>query len=203
MPLSFNDLQNEVLNHGFDESYRPRVRVWLNEAQQRVARAVHMPELLNSSTVTTTAGVNAVSIPAGLIRVVNIYDSTNKLQLEAESFLEVQSYGDSSGISSVYAIDEATGTFRLYPTPSGQFNLEIRHYAEPTDMTQADHTTRIASAYEDLLVTYALGKAYRAEDDFEASSLYRAQFVEDLARAQNDLQYRDITAQQVPGTWSR
>lgn len=202
-PLNLTQLQNEVLSHGFDATYKPRVTIWLNEACQRVARAVMTPELTKSATLTCTPGSNLLSAPSDIVRIVSLYDEDNKRQLMPETFVEVQAHGEQVSNPVVYALDESNNSLRLYPTPTAANSLTLTYYGTPKTLSAPTDEPDTPEAYQDLLITYALSKAFRAEDDFEASTVYRNQFVEDLARAQNDLQYRDITPRQVPGSWSR
>jgi hypothetical protein len=202
MPLNLKALQDEVLNHGFDGTYRSRITVWLNEAQHRIARSSILPELTEATTVTTTVGVNSVPLPSGLVRVRAVVNVTNGRNLESTSLLHMDGYDTSrSGSPLAFTIDEATSSLLLYPVPDSAYDLKIRYLGVPTEMVDDTDVPSTPSAYQDLLVTYALGKAYRSEDDFEASLFYQNQFASDLAKMQTDEQYRDTTPRKVPGTW--
>ena len=202
MALNFKALQDEVLNHGFDEAYRSRVKIWLNEAIQKIGRSIMMPSLTETFTVSQTSGTSTVAMPTNLVRIINVFDPTNTRQLVPTPFVDMQSYTERSGDPLSYAIDEASGSLLLYPTPTSQNSLVIRYYAAPDELSADSDAPAIPSAYQDLILTYALSRAFRAEDDYEAAAKFHQDFLEDLARAQTDLQYRDTHSRQVPGTWA-
>lgn len=201
MPLTFKQLQDEVLNHGFDETYRPRVKVWLNEACERVARSAQIPDLTKEVTLTVTG--NTVSLPSNLLRLLSVYDPAANRNLLSEPYKDIREYSVVNGNAVVYAVDNANGTLLLYPAPVDGSSLIVRYLASPSELSGDSDIPQTPGDYQDLLVTYALSRAFRAEDDFEASTVYRQQYTEDLAKLQNDVQYREIASRQVPGTWSR
>jgi hypothetical protein len=42
---TFDAMATEVLDHGFGPQYETRIKSWLNQAQQRIARAADVREL--------------------------------------------------------------------------------------------------------------------------------------------------------------
>lgn len=201
MALTFKQLQDEVLNHGFDETYRPRIKVWLNEACERVARAAQIPELTRE--VTLTVAGNVAPLPSDLLRLLSVYDPEANRNLIYERYADVREYSPVNGNAILYAVDKANSTLLLYPAPSDGASLVARYLAGPKELSADSDIPQTPGDYQDLLVTYALSRAFRAEDDFEASAVYRQQYKEDLADLQGDVQYKEIVSRQVPGTWSR
>jgi hypothetical protein len=209
MALSFKELQDEVLNHGFDETYRPRVKVWLNEALHKVGRSVLVPDFEKATTLVTTAQSPLVQLPADFIRVHSINNLDTLKRLDPSTAVLIDAYPIRIGDPLLFALDEgfdettsgSTVAIRLYPTPDKVYNLRVRYVSRPVDMVEDDSYPSLPADHQDLLVTYALGRAFRAEDDFEAATFYATQFAGDLQRAATDMQYRDMTTKQVPGVW--
>lgn len=208
MPLTFKELQDEVLNHGFDETYRPRVKNWLNEALHKVARSVIVPDFEKASTLTTTAQSPLVQLPADFIRVHSINNLDTLKRLDPSTAVLIDAYPVRYGDPLLFALDEgfdgasgSTVAIRLYPTPDKVYNLRVRYVSRPVDLSANDDVPTLPGDHQDLLITYALGRAFRAEDDFEAATFYATQFAGDLQRAATDMQYRDMTTKQVPGVW--
>jgi hypothetical protein len=152
---------------------------------------------------TTTQGSSLLQLPTDLVRVIGVFDSANNRTLASNPFVEVQQYSTKTGNPLVFAVDESTSSLLLYPTPESAVTLTIRYFARPTEMSAEDSRPSTPAAYQDVLVSFALSRAFRAEDDFEASTFYKSQYMEDMARAATDLQYRDMSIRQVPGTWGR
>ena len=100
-----------------------------------------------------------------------------------------------------YALDEAAGSIRLSPVPDGAYALKLRYMGKPTDMSDTAQTCAIPAEYHDLLITYALMRAFRAEDDYEAANFYATMYKDDVRTAANDVQYRETDPIQVPGHW--
>lgn len=202
MAMTFTQLQDEVLNHGFDESYRARVKNWLNEAQGRVARYMQVPDFEAPYSVFTTPQNPTFSLPADFVRLVSLNNLTTLRCLDPSTPQLLDAYPARSGEPLVFALDPAFDAVRLYPTPDQAYELRLRYFASPTAMSDTNPTSAIPADYTDLLVTYALSRAFRAEDDYEAANFFSGQFTVELQKAATDLQYRDTTTKQVPGIWS-
>ena len=203
MALTFRQIQDEVLNHGFDESYRPRVKNWVNEGQQRFARAIRSPASQEVAVISVSSTNVTAGLPSDFERLESVYDTTVSKLLDSSSLKEILQAPARFGRPNLFAVDNSTSSLVFYPAPDADFSFQLRYWAAPTDLSADSDQSIIPAAWQDLLITYALMKAYRAEDDFEAAAFYNNQFREDLARAAVDLQYRDISPQQVPGTWDR
>lgn len=202
MALNFKGLQDEVLNHGFDVTYRPRVKVWLNEAQHLVARRVILPEMVTASVVTTTVGNASVPLPSDAVRVQGVVAVDVNRRLDSVTLAQMDGYETArSGRPLLFAVDEASDSLLLYPKPDGEYQLKIRYLGVPTDMESDTDFPTTPAAYQGVLVTYALSRAYRSEDDFEMANQYTSAFDEDLARLATDVQYRDMASRKVPGMW--
>jgi len=201
MALTFKQLQDEVLNHGFDETYRSRVKIWLNEALHKVGRAVVVPDFEAATTLVTVSGTATITFPSDFIRAHSIVNIDSLQRLDTTNAVTIDSYPTRTGAPILFAIDEGFDAFRLYPTPDKAYNLRLRYVSRPVDLSADSDVSMLPSDHTDLLITYALGKAFRAEDDFEAATFYMTQFASDLSRAATDMQYRDMSSRQVPGVW--
>jgi hypothetical protein len=201
MALTFKDLQDEVLNHGFDETYRPRVKNWLNEAQQRFARSTRSPDFTAVSNIATTTNEPLLAIPSDFVRVLMVTLPDYQDELLTVSLKRIELQPSRAGKPGAYSIDEAYDALRLYPIPDGVYNVRVRYLSKPVDLVNDADISLVPSAYQDLLTTYALSRAFRSEDDYEAAGFFYNQWITDLQRASTDLQYRDTTNLQVTGTW--
>jgi hypothetical protein len=79
----------------------------------------------------------------------------------------------------------------LAPTPVVPRTIQVRYRSRPTRMVGDSDYPGIPSAYEDLLLSYALYHAFRSEDDVDMASFYKGEWQQGMAQLRTDLQYPD------------
>ena len=197
---AFKDLQDEVLAHGFDAAvYRTRVKNYLNEAQARVARRVQIRQLEQTDFLTTTPATQTVGIPTGIIRLRSVEDTSINQNLALVQITDIDQASTSSGRPASYAISGAT--LLLYPTPDAAYTLQIRYWRGSTVMVDDTDVTDLPSDYGNLLISYALYRCYRSEDDVQMAQFYFTEWNRDLGQLVNDLQFPDVEPRRIPDPW--
>lgn len=181
---TFLQMQTEVLDHGFGTQYSTRIKAWLNQAQQRIARAVDMRELETRTTVNTVNGVATVALPADFVRLQSLVDAAIGRPLDPKSGAEIDAMPAATGRPVFYGLG-AEG-IRLWPTPDAVYTLTYRYYKDPADMVADADVSTVPADWHDLMVTFALARAYRAEDDAEMANFHMATFEKDLALLAGD-----------------
>jgi hypothetical protein len=83
-----------------------------------------------------------------------------------------------SGRPQRYAL--AAEGIKLWPTPDAVYSLSVRYFRDPTDMAADADVSILPADWHDLMVTFALSRAYRAEDDAEMAQFHMATFEKDL-----------------------
>lgn len=200
---TFKELQDEVLAHGFDDTrYRTRIKAWLNEAQQRIVRRARLYTRELQETFTTTAGTASYDLEPGLIRVRSVRLTDDHAQLEPATLEWVDQQPASTGKPSRYALSGES--LVLYPTPSSGYPVEIRYWARPDKLVNDDDVLQIPNDYGDLLISWALWKAYKSEDDQPAAADHRSDFDRGLLELMADTSLRQVDGtRQIPGMWGR
>lgn len=203
MSYTFATLRAEALAYGFTSDYTSRIGVWLNEGQHRVARRIEIRDLLVTSTTTTVAGQVAYALPSDFarLRALTRTDTGTPMDPVSIEFFDGLLYSpQATGAPRMYTFDGSG--LNLYPTPDGAYNLQLRYYRDPPDMALDGDTPSIPPAYQDILISYAVMKAYRAEDDVQMAQFYLGEFNRGLAELASDRQFEiDDSPRQVPGTW--
>lgn len=202
---TFKAIQDEVLAYGFDPTaYRARVQSWINEAQSRIARSLELADLLTSSTQATANGTATYTFPTDLIRLDDIVDAALPGQLQVQDIswvLQANAAGTITGRPTDYAQATST-TYTLSPVPDAVYTMTLTYYKRPTDLSADADVSILPVDYHDLMVSYALQRAYRAEDDAQMAQFYRGEFERDLRQLGTDRQYViDDAPRQIPGTW--
>ena len=200
MSRTLASMRNEVLSHSFDTTrYTPLVNTWLNEAQGRVARRMNLSETAVTVLVATTAGFADYELFDDLIAITGVFDDRGPLTAVPRN--DVPS-GERTGRPTMYALYSDIMT--LYPTPAEDGELTVRYRATITPMATDSAVTAIPGDYDHLLVTYALYKAYRKEDDAQMAQFYWQEFERDLREMRAATQFRDSThRRRIPGMWAR
>jgi hypothetical protein len=201
---TFSALYTEVLDHGFDAtSYTSRVKTWLNEAQAIIARRLQIRELEVTSTVTTVAGTATASLPSGFIRMNGIVDEEYPRKLhfsEDPDELLVRNEGaDYLDRPDSYSLTNAG--ILLSPVPDNAYTLTLDYWSRPTDMSADSDVSALPADYHFVMISYALSRAYRSEDDATMSQFFMQEFQRDLALMATDVQFQAREPRQVPGTW--
>lgn len=203
---TFLDLQNEVLNYGFNDGpqvYRSRIKQWLNEAEFQIARQVEGPEFQQNATIQLVVNQYIYPLPSGFARTQDISYPLMNMRLEPVDIqdFDMTSVTYVSGPPQKYSLDQ--GNLLLFPNPVTADQLIMRYIAVPTPMVNDTDTPTLTNNYLHLLVGYAIRKAFEAEDDYEAAQYFEAQYIKDLANYASDVQWREIDRpRQVDGTWS-
>lgn len=200
---TFLELQDEVLNHGFNaNTYRTRVKAYINTCQSRIARAAELPELLASVTNVVTAGSQSFSLPADFVRAYRLVDNDNNriLVLSPEpigfGFLPA-----TTGMPTRYSIGTSPTVF-LDLAADRTYNLILFYYKDPPDLSADSDVSILSVDYHDLMVSFALSRAYRSEDDIQMSMFFYQEYERDLAKLRADREYLSMDGpRQVPGTW--
>lgn len=200
---TFKEMQDEVINHGFPESYRSRIRNWLNEAQSRIANLFELPELYQTTTIQTVINQSSYSLPnmTRLNGVTNA-DSPSELSYLGDT-ADVTFYnqnGQNLGEPQYYALSGSN--LLLTPIPDAVYTLTVDFYGRASTLTGDSDVSVLPSDYHDVMVSYALSRAYRSEDDPQMSQFFYSEFMRDLQLLGADRQsvVRD-GPRQVPGGW--
>lgn len=198
---TFLQLQDEVLNHGFNaNTYRARVKDYLNIAQARIARTAEIRDLVTKASVVTVSGTQAYTLPTDFVRLQSLVDDPNNVQLSIASPKQFDKYPTVNGAPYLYALSEQG--LLLYPTPDAVYTLTLRYWKDPVDLSADGDISALPIDYHDLMVSFALSRTYRSEDDIVMSQFFYSEFERDLAKLRADRMYEAQDGPRVvPGTW--
>lgn len=202
--MTTQELREEVLAYGFNSPrYGARVEKWLDEAHKKIARRINIRTRTDTESISTTSGVSTYALPSDFGRIISISDTDLNDPIES---LDMRTFDDltvESGQPYFYTIIQ--GNINLYPTPNGTYNLQLRYYTLPTTLSSSGTVVDPVTPedYDNILVDYALSKAYAAEHDYKAADYHRNLFIDSLANMKGELQSDTHEGpKQVPGTWA-
>lgn len=204
---TFGDVVGEVLQFGFNDGpqvNKGRIERWVNEAQFQVARQVEAPEFQSTETYTLVQKKNKYTLPTDFLRMQSIYYPELVTRLR---YIDIQQFDTVApakfeGPPETYTIYQKEVWF--FPTPNNSTDtLEARYIKDPPAMTTEASVPLLDKNYLHLLVQYALGRAFEAEDDAEAAMAHVNRYKQDLAAYATDVQSRMVDRPRwIDGTWS-
>ena len=204
---TYLELQDEVLAHGFDAGvYRARVKRWLNDADRRLARRLEIANRQAASTIVTAVGIASYPLPVNFVSLaredrygaLRVVEAGPDRQLTEISTRDFDSLDESrNGTPTHFALEG--DQVLVWPTPATVETMEMRHWASAAGMSGDSDTPGTPDEYAELLVSFALSRAYKSEDDPEMSAFHWSEWERDTQRMGVDLQERSSGPRQVEG----
>ena len=204
---TFGEICNEVLNFGFNDGpqvNRKRIENWVNEAQKKVARKVAASEFQKTHVYTLVQGQFKYELPEGFLRVQDIYYPELVCRLKP---IDIQQFDMTApakfeGPPENYTI--YANELWVFPTPNNSTDtLEFRFIETPPQLKAEGDIPVLDKDYSQLLVDYAVMKAFEAEDDTEAAQAHKARWKEELDEYATDKQWRvQDRPRTLEGSWT-
>lgn len=199
--LTFKALQDEVLTHQFSPTqYRDLVATWLNRGQRIAAIQAELRTQVASQAITTVAKDASYALSEDFGRIIDFFDSEHEeiTPLTLEEFDPLAS--DAGGRPEAYTFQG--NEILLYPTPDAAYKLTLRYWKLPQDMEVDEDQPEIPPQYHDLLVAYAMQKAYMRENDFGAAKVWEEAWEKGLQKMKGEAVYSSYDGPtQVEGSW--
>lgn len=182
---------------------RARIERWINEAQNQIARQVEAPEFQATENMTMKQGVWKYALTTAFLRMQDIYypEMLTRLRpIDLQQF-DLTAQQKLEGPPICYTL--YAGELWLFPTPNNSTDeLELRYLRRPTPLTEESQKPTLNGDYLHLLVDYALGRAFKAEDDEESAQAHITQYKADLDAYASDVQNRMVDRPRIlDGTW--
>jgi hypothetical protein len=198
---TYLQLQEEVLTHQFSEQkYKPLVSRWLNQAQRQAVISSEIRLMEEAKTITTSAGVTAYALPTDYQRLIDLFYVSAHELLVPMDIRDFDALPTSEGRPYGYTVRDAN--LFLYPTPSEAYEFTLRYWRLPADMVADSDTPEIPVQYHQLLISYAMWKAFLREDDGQMATTWKAEWEAGLLKMRGEVQGDTFDGpRQVGGTW--
>lgn len=187
MSYTFESLVQEGLDFQFSETeYEELFKRWLNQAQRRLVIESEIrtqEEAFSFSTIATTA---TYELPANFARFIDFFGSETHELLTPLDIREFDNLPKSEGTPYSYTV--IGNKLTLYPTPSVIVPLTLRYWRLPAEMIQASDTPEIPVQYQELLLAWALKKAYQRENDYAAAQQWETQWEKGVLKMRGEVQ---------------
>ena len=154
---------------------------WINEAQRHVWEM--LPHALHEriAVSSTTVNENRISLPTDFDAMIGVSNlsATPARPLEAINARQADSWSATTATPTHYM--QYADWLELYPKPDSAYSLQLRYYAQPSDMTATTTAPSVGTRYH--RAVFLRAKQYIAEElrDFEAAGQAAAMFRDEMA----------------------
>jgi hypothetical protein len=199
--MSYLQLQQEVLSFQFSENYRELIKRWLNTAQRKAVQQSEFRTQEEVKAFTTAASDATLELPADFSRWIDFYDTGSKWPLTPLEKAEYDALEGSSGRPTAYTV--VGNQITLWPTPDAAYSLSLRYWRLPADMVADGDEPEIPAQYHEILVAYAMQKAYARENDYTSSRFWKEEWEAGVAKIRGEVQADTFSGpKQVGGSWN-
>lgn len=199
---TFEELVKEGLDFQFSEiEYEALFKRWLNQAQRRMVIETEIRTQEETSGISTIAGTVTYELPSNYARLIDFSNTGITQLLEQVDPKEWDTLPQpSSGRPYRYAV--LGKNLSLYPTPDAAYPLMLRYWRLPGDMIQSSDTPEVPAQYQELLLAWALKKAYKRENDYAAAREWEGEWTSGILKMRGEVQADSFDGpRQVGGTW--
>ncbi len=198
---TFKALISEVLSFQFSVGkYESLVKTWLNDGQRKAVQQSEFRTQEEAKAFTTAVGDSTYELPSNFCRWIDFYDTGVNWPLVPLEKREYDSLEPSSGRPQLYTV--IGNQITLWPTPDGAYSLSLRYWRLPQDMVADGDEPEIPAQYHEVLVAYAMWKAYLRENDYQAATVWEAAWEKEIAKMRGEVQHDTFEGpKQVGGAW--
>lgn len=176
--------------------------IWVNSAYRQLCtqnrifglnKRLYFPELMTSTTKTTTDGTAYVTSPSDVLFVTDVYDTTNNRQLKQISWDTYISYTDRTTAASEGDATEwvrSAGNIYLHPTPSTTGDTMTVYYKKRVSDLSGTQTTSIGAEWDDPILELTAYKMFLFLHEYDKAKACRESFLE-MADGLADVYHRE------------
>ena len=156
-------------------------------------KRLYFPQLMTSTTDTTTDGTAYIDAPSDCLYITDVYDSTNDRNLDWIPWREYLEYTDRSDTSSEGDATEWTRSgeyIYLHPTPGTTGDTFTIYYKKLVADLSGSATTEIGAEWDDVIIELASYKAFTFVHEYDKAKFCKEAFLE-MAVGLADIYFHD------------
>lgn len=163
--------------------------IWINSAYRQLCtqdkvlglkKNLYFPQLMTSTTKTTTDGQAYITTPTDAIYIKDIYDTTNNAGLSWIPWKKYVDYTDRTTASSEGDPKEWTRystSIYLHPTPDATMTMTVYYKKLVADLT-GTQTTDIGAEWDDVILELAAYKMFTWIHEYDKAKFVKETFLE-------------------------
>lgn len=157
---TYSDLQDTIASYLARSDLTDQIPVFIKFAEIRLRRELRMRQMLTSTTISTTASDNTVSIPSDFLQARDFYVTGNPNQSMEYVAPNVMSRSERStyvGKPTLYTI--LGSEFQIAPVPDTVYTLKLLYYAAPDFLSDSNTTNEFLTNVPEILLYASLIEA--------------------------------------------
>jgi len=176
--------------------------IWTNSAYRQLCtqnnilglrKRLYFPQLMTSTTKTTTDGTAYVTAPSDVLYITEVFDTTNGRKLDNIPWKEYITFTDRTTAASEGDPTEwsrMSGNIYLHPTPATTGDTITVYYKKLVPDLSGDGTTLIGAEWDDVILELAAYKMFTFIHEYEKSKVCRESFLE-MALGLADIYFKE------------
>lgn len=187
MSYTFEELVQEGLSFQFSETeYEALFKRWLNQAQRRMVIESEIRTQEEAFSLSTTPGDATYELPSNFARLIDFFNEETHRPLTPLNIREFDEQPKSEGTPYAYTV--IGNKLTLYPTPSVIVPLTLRYWRLPAEMIQPSDVPEVPTQYQELLLAWALKKAYKRENDQAMAQMWEVEWEKGILKMRGEVQ---------------
>lgn len=192
--MNYTELTEAIQQYceNYEASFVANIPLFVRQVEERIHRALMIPELRKNVTGNMTANNRYVARPADFLSLFSfaVIDTTGAYSYLIDKDMNFirEAYPDptTTGMPRYYAqydgdVPTATGNFIIGPTPDQSYNIELQYYYDPPSIVDAG-TSWLGEHAETALFYGCLVEAYTyMKGDGDVMSVYKSRYDDALA----------------------
>jgi hypothetical protein len=175
-------VQQRIRDTGFSSS---EIQSYINDTQRDIFNEYRLPFMEDSQTYTTAVGVtditNGSGLPTNYVQALDLLDSSGKLipnvdVRELDQNMQSETTSADSPICWYYFEE----TINVYPAPTSAYDLTLRYYKKPTELTADENVPEVPSEFEEILVVGAAYRVMQVKDNYDQAGILQNKYDEIL-----------------------
>lgn len=176
-----------------ETSFVSNIPTFVKQAEERIYRAVQIPELRKNATAATTSGNQYLARPSDFLSVFSlaVVDGSGNYSYlydkDVNFIREAYPSASTTGLPKYYAQFDGDqsgteGNFILGPTPNAVYTVELHYYYDPPSIVDTN-TSWLGTNAETALLYGSLVEAYTYQKgDADMLQLYTTRYMEAMAQ---------------------
>ncbi|MCK9597899.1 MAG: hypothetical protein M0R06_02590 [Sphaerochaeta sp.] len=176
---TFSDMKTRLkLRFGNSDSWDSYYGTWCNSAYGQLVnrdkitpddrKRLYFPELITSTSSSTSDGTAYVSTPSDCLVVYEVFDDTSNVRLDWIPFRDYLAKTDRDTTTAEDSPEKWTrsGSYiYVYPTPDSTYSLTIYYRKRPTALSADADVTAIGAEWDDVILelAYSIGRMWAGE----------------------------------------
>lgn len=170
-------VQQRVRDTGFSST---EIHSYINDTQRDVFNEYRLPFMEASQAYTVASGVaditNGSGLPTNYVQAIDLLNSSGELIPNVDvRELDQNLTSDTDSPVCWYYYAE---TINVHPTPTDDYDVTLRYYKRPTELSGDSDVPEVPSEFEEILVVGAAYRVMQVKDNYDQAGILQNKYDE-------------------------